>query len=1063
MTSTTARVITALLFTTTLNSPLFAEDNPLPLKPERKISFETDEGTWISVDISPNNETIIFDLLGEIYTLNASGGEARPLLTGLAFESQPAFSPDGSKIAFISDRSGSNNLWIANRDGSEPKQITKDKGMEVFGAPVWAPDGDRIYVAKKADKQQIWLYMISGGTGVKVTDDKYRVADPEPSADGHYLYYTVKSGGGFGSTGLPAGEIRRRNLDTGEEELVVAGTGSAIAPVLSPDGQHLAYATRIDGETGIRLRNLDTGEDRLLVWPVQRDEQESLVSRGLMPGYNFASDGNSIVISYGGKIHRVDIASGKVANIPFVANVNLDIGPDLKFTQRDLTGPVRSRLIQAPMQSPDGKQLAFSTFGHVYVQSLSGEGKPVQLSIGDGGGFLPAWSPDGKWVAYVSWADDKGYIWKARANGRGKPQRLIDIPAYYTSPIFSRDGKFVYAMRGSASDRAMYHLEVFGGQSNLQDIVRVPADGGSIKRVTSISAAGLRPFSNDPGNLHWGPDSDRIYFYADGKLSSVRVDGVDRRELLKIQEKDERSHQETPVQDLRISPDGKWALAVMANQLHLLGVPGIGGDAAVVDLLSPTVTHKKLTDVGADYFHWADNGKTITWSIGPTYYRRAFSDITFDDETASNDDGERFNIIVEKPRDIKRGNVVLRGATAITMKGDQVIENADVVIVDNRIQAVGARGSVAVPDGAEIRDVSGKYIVPGFIDTHAHWNHTRRGIIDKNAWGLAMNIAYGVTAGLDVQPLTNDIIAYKDLIDAGEMLGPRTYTTSIGIFASNHFKSQEHVTAVLKRYKEHYGTRNIKAYVSGNRLQRQWVVNASKEMGMIPTTEGGGDMEMDMTHAIDGFAGNEHALPVVPIYRDVAQLYGQTAIGYSPTLMVTYGGPWGRSAFLIDKRPHEDPKVNRFMAHSIIDARTRRMAWFHPGEHIYPKVAEGAKKIFHAGGRIGVGAHGEFAGLGYHWEMEALASGGLTPHEVLQIATRVSSEIIGRDAELGTLETGKYADLLVLDKNPLIDITHTTALRYVMANGRLYEADSLNEVWPRQRKYTNYPNQGEYK
>lgn len=1060
MTHKHVKVFTAALCAAVIQLPALADKPVLPLEVERNVSFETDEGTWLSVDMAPDGGSIVFDLLGDIYSLDAQGGGAKPLLTGMAFEGQSVFSPDGAKIAFISDRGGSINLWIANRDGSEPKQITHDKGLEVFSSPAWAPDGERIYVErlpKSFAKRQLWMYMIAGGSGVKISDDAQSIMGPAPSPDGKYLYYAVKVSNDLVNVKFPLWDVRRRNLVTGEEELVVAANGSAIAPALSPDGRYLAYATRIEGDTGLRLRNLDTGEDRLLAYPVQRDEQESQATRGLMPLYSFAPDGKSLVIGYNGKINRVDIASGKAENIPFAAKVNLAIGPDLRGSQKDSSGPVRSRLIQTPVQSPDGEQLAFSTFGHIYVQSLGDERSAKKLSSGEGGGFLPAWSPDGKWIAYVSWANGQGYLWKVRANGRGKPERLTDVPAYYTSPIFSRDGKSIYALRASASDRANYHLEVFGGLAQVQDIIAVPANGGLVKRVTSITDAGTLRFSNDLNNLHWGADPQRIYFYAGGNVGSVRLDGIDRRTILKIQEPDTRVDNPAIAQDVRISPNGKWALALMANQLHLIAVPGIGGES-VVDLTSPTVAHKKLTDIGADYFNWADGGNTVTWSIGSTFYRRAFADIAFDDNPAGNNDAQHFTVVVEKPRDIPQGTVVLRGATAITMNGDEIIENADVVIAGNRIQAIGATGSVDIPNGVTIRDVDGKYIVPGFIDTHAHWNHTRRGILDKNAWGLAMNIAYGVTSGLDVQPLTNDIIAYKDLIDAGEMLGPRTYTTSVGIFSSNRFENQEQVMAVLKRYKEHYGTRNIKAYMSGNRQQRQWVVNAAKELGMISTTEGAADMAMDLTHAIDGFAGNEHNLPVVPIFRDVAQLYGQTGIGYSPTLMVTYGGPAGEEAFFTSKQPHEDPKVNRFMAHSVIDARTRRRHWFHPDEYTYPRVAEGAAKIYRAGGRVGIGAHGEFQGLAYHWEMEALAAGGLSPHEVLRIATRQSSEIIGRSAELGTLETGKYADLLVLDKNPLADITNTTALGYVMKNGRLYEADTMNEVWPRQRKYSAYPN-----
>jgi len=395
--------------------------------------------------------------------------------------------------------------------------------------------------------------------------------------------------------------------------------------------------------------------------------------------------------------------------------------------------------------------------------------------------------------------------------------------------------------------------------------------------------------------------------------------------------------------------------------------------------------------------------------------------------------------------------VALRGARLITMKGDEVIERGDIVVTDNRIVAIGASGSVEVPAGARVIDVTGTTIVPGFVDTHAHWFELRKGVLDAENPSFLANLAYGVTAGLDVQTMTNDMFAYQDMVDAGMLLGPRAYSTGPGVFSNNDFKTLEDAKGVLSKYREHYRTRNLKSYLAGNRRQRQFVVQASKELGLMPTTEGGLDLKLDLTHAIDGFWGNEHSLPIVPVFRDVVEVFAKSGIGYTPTLLVNYGGPFAENDFYTTTEVHDDPKLSRFLPHTLIDRKTRRLQWFRKDEYAYPRTAMSALKIAREGGRVGIGSHGQLQGLGYHWEMWALATGGFTPMEVLRAATLRGAEMIGFAQDLGSLEPGKLADLVVLDKNPLVDIRNTNSVHYVMKNGQLFEGETLTEVWPSQK------------
>jgi hypothetical protein len=861
-------------------------------------------------------------------------------------------------------------------------------------------------------------------------------------------------------------QIGRLDMRSGDFDPITQAEGSAIRPRLSPDGRLLVYATRHETQTGLRVRNLETGADRWLVYPVQRDEQETggTPSRDTFPGYAFTPDGRAILVTIDGRIARVDIETGAAAPVPFTAKVSLDVGPDLDFPYRVPDGPVRAKLIQDPRQSPDGTRLAMSVLTRIYVMDLPG-GTPRRLTKADAWEFKPAWSPDGQWVAYVTWSMTEGHIWKARADGTGEPQRLTKVPAFYTDIVFSPDGTRIVALRGSEYMRQQTFSE-FGGLRIPLDLVWLPAEGGAVELV--VPARGL-------GGPHFVNADDRIYVYSNDGLMSLRYDGTDRRTHVKVTGPGRAGVPRPPAADLVLMrPDGKWALASVNNQLWLVAVPPFTGTAASVAIRSPAVPVERLTDIGADYFWWADEGRTITWAIGSTFYRRSFDSVDF---TPAKPDGvagaaggqatpeegkerkadpldldaavEAIEVSLEFPRARPAGTVVLRRGTVITMNGDEIVRNADVVVTGNRIDAIGRSGSVRIPPGAREIDVRGAWLVPGFVDTHAHWEFRTHDVLEPQNWSLIANLAYGVTAGLDVQTSTNDYFAYQDLVETGQSLGERAFMVGPGIFSNNDFQSYEATLAYLRRYQQHYRTPNIKSYMVGNRKQRQWVVMAARALGLMPTTEGGRDMKLDLTHAIDGMHGNEHTLPVTPIYKDVVELFAQTKTAYTPTLLVQYGGTIAEEYFYTTTEVHDDRKLNRFYPHNVLDDLSRRRrVWVRKDEFTFPAAAAQAAKIQRAGGLVGVGGHGQLQGLGYHWEMWALAMGGMTPREVLKAATIDGARIIGIDQDLGSLEKGKLADLVVLTRNPLDDIRNTTAIRYVMKNGDLFEGETLTQIWP---------------
>lgn len=1019
----------------------------------RQVPIRVSEGSWMDIDVSPDGNTIAFTLLGDIYTMPITGGTPTRIAEGLAWEVHPRFSPDGRRIAFTSDRGGGDNIWVMNRDGSDKRQVTTED-FRLLNQPSWSKDG-RFIIAKKhfttgrsLGTGEIWMYHVSGGAGVQLVkrpNERHQkeLGEPIYAADGKSVFYTrnVTPGPIFEyaqDSNTDLFNIERYDLDTGEVTTVASGPGGAVRPTPSPDGKKIAFVRREATRSKLYVMDLASGEARKIYDDLDQDVQETWAVTGVYPNMAWLPDSRSLVFWAKGKIRRVDAAGGAAREIPFTIDdtrgvidaphPQIAVAPD-RFT---------TAMPRFASVSPDGRQVVFESLGKLWLKPMSG-GAPRRLTNDDRGFELfPSWSRDGRQIVFVGWSDDTlGQIRTVAAAG-GRPRDVSRVPGHYARPRFSPDGATIVFERTSD-----------GGLTNpawAQDpgVYRIATAGGDAVRIARGTAS-----------PQFGRENDRVFM-----LAEEQKDGASERQLIStdLSGQARRVHATGALAtDYVVSPSGEFVAFRQNYAAHV--VPLMLGNQSVA--LAPDAKALPVTRVsagGADYIHWSNEGRQLHWSLGPTVYTvetdRVFAAAPRDPSApAFVPPATGVSLAMERAAAKPTGTVALTGARIVTMASPDggVIEDGVVVIRGDRIVAVGPRGSTAIPAGAITVDATGKTIIPGLIDAHAHGPAGTDELVPQRNWSMLQNLALGTTTIHDPSNRSSEIFAAAEMQRAGIILAPRTFSTGeivYGAKAANVYAqidSLDDALAHVRRLKAQ-GGRSVKNYNQPRRDQRQQVVEASRRENMQVVAEGGSLFGMDMNLIADGNSTLEHNIPLETFYEDVLQFVPATKTNYTPTLVVSYGGlagdPYWRQA--TDVYAHPLLRAHTPPARLLADNARRIKA--PDSNFVDDDNAREAAKLAKRGVLVSIGAHGQQAGIGAHWELWSFVRGGMTPIEALRAGTIVPAQSLGMAADIGSLEPGKLADLVVLDADPTADIRNSDKVHQVMLGGRLYEAATLNEV-----------------
>lgn len=981
----------------------------------------------MSIDVHPDGTTILFDLLGDIYEIPVEGGKAKALTSGMAWDMQPQYSHDGTKITFTSDRGGGDNIWVMESNGKNPQAKTSES-YRLLNSPVWSPDDQYIAARKHYTKHrslgtgEIWLYSTKQGSGIALTQkttDQKDVGEPHFSEDGKYLYFSKDdtSGKRFEYNKDPNQQIYaiyRIVLETGKIEKVTGGSGSALRPVPSPDNQSLAFVRRIRGKTHLMIRNLNTGEEQSILDTLDHDLQETWAVHGVYPMFSFDGQGGNIFYWASGSIWKYNLSQKESAVIPFHVQDTRTVADAVGEKNTMEAKSFQPKMLRGVQLSPDKKQLVYEASGFLWIYDIQKKKAKRLSNAQKGHEYDPQWSPDGEVILHCRWTDN--LLSEVFLTAKNQQSKKIPLPqGHYRNPVLSPDNTSIVVRRTSGGwIRSSLH-------SDNPGIYQYNIKKGVWKKLLSY---GSHP--------HFGPRKNYLYYNSSREnyttLMRLDLNSFETREI---------AHS-TKASKISMAPDERHIAFHEAFNVHQLPYPP-HSKSLHLSVNESSLPFETLSTDGAWNMNYSQDGSELYWTQGNTLFRHVKKTT-------------KTSISHSIPTDHHQEFAAITHARIITMEDKKIIEDGTIVWKGDRIHRIGTSASIKIPKGAHIMDGTGKTIMPGLIDVHFHGSQAEGGIVPEQNWINLSALSFGVTTLHDPSNNTESIFAARELQLAGRILAPRVYSTGTILYGADSRSTAkvdglEDALTHLRRQKS-VGALSVKSYNLPRRNQRQQILSAAHKENMRVMPEGGSLMMHNLTQVVDGHTGIEHAIPVAPLYEDVLQLWSQTDVAYTPTLGVAYGGLMGEHYWYGNTDVWNNKRLNRFVPQKVLDPASRRAKKVPKEEYHHITIAQSANELARRGVRVNLGAHGQREGLAAHWEMWMFAQGGMDPIDVLRAGTINGAHYLGLSHELGSLKKGKKADFIILEKNPLENITHTQSVSHTILNGRVYESQTMNQVFP---------------
>ncbi|WP_221390951.1 amidohydrolase family protein [Dyadobacter sp. NIV53] len=964
---------------------------------EDSVKVILTEGTNIAIALSPDKNTIVMDLQGTIYKIPASGGKAVALTDALGDCRQPVWSPDGSKVAFQAFWDGNFHIWTVGKNGGIPVQIT-------FGTfddrePAYSPDGKSIvFSSDRSGNYDVWSMDLATGTMKQLTTDPNNDYFPSYSADGSKIAYVSERTSGPG--------IYIKDL-AGEEKLFLTSKGKLSSPVWHPAQPKIIFNSFIDGKSLLDMAQVGGGE-----WQTLSDEKEDVFPFKV----SWISD-TEYLYSADGQIKRGKIGDKKTTAIPFQVQISLGRG---KYPQKihDFNNikEVAAKGIRGPVVSPDGNTIAFTALSDLYLLK-KGSAKPEALTNDSFIEIDPAWSADGKRLAYVT--DRKGNMdLYVRDIATGKETLILDAADNITYPAWSADGTKIAYYQKDPAVFGRYALKMIELSSSKSTTLYEPLFDGS--------------------QPSWSPDGKYVVISALVPYSSRYREGVSK--FLVISTEDKSSRFITPINEKTLStrgkngpywsPDGTKFAFSMDGLLWTVAV-----DAQGTLLNAP----RRLTNELAEYPSWTGDSKSIVYTATDVLKKVSIVDGTT----------ETIPLQLNYKPAMPTGQIVVHAGKLFNGLTKEYQTNVDVLIEGNRIKSIEPHKAGRA---GKLIDASKKVIIPGLIEMHTHQTAAAGEQLGR-LW-----LGYGITTIREPGGDPYDVLERKESWLSGKRKGPRNFYTG-GIMDGSRIYYGMNIGNVagaqldleLEKAKR-LGFDMIKTYVRMTDAMQQRVTSFAHVMGVPVSSH---EIFPAMKYGVDavehmGATSRRGYSPKLTSlnnsYQDVTELLIKSGMNITPTASLQGGLP-----MLVQKDPtfFDNKQFKAFYseeAKTAIQVLTASRIKNNPSFLTsFGNIQRTVKTMVEGGGHVTPGTDSPIIapGFSYHAELQSWVDGGISNFETLRAATLWSAESLGVSKDLGTLEKGKLADLVILDGDPMVNIKDLLNVETVIRNGEIFLIDDL--------------------